>query len=197
MRHRSTSRLGTALLLGVSLAVGATLALADPPRGGFAPDPPGYASKKQWTFDVTYRDGKASITRVGSTLLDRPTTTARVIGRFAIELWVGKELLDRIRFDVPLLDDDPKMHRKGPLSGPRFVNVSTRLKARMVDNPRATYVVLLDRASGQSERFWWPPEPDGRLLPMNGPATAAASDAGSTEGGAGSSDGGPRDAGGD
>jgi hypothetical protein len=197
MRQRSTPRLGIALLLGAALAAAGALALADPPRGGFAPDPPGNASKKQWIFEVAYRGGKASITRVGSALLERPTTTARVMGRFAIELWVGKELLDRVRFDVPLLDDDSSMHRKGPLSGPRFSNVSTRLKARMVDHPRATYMVLLDRSTGDAQRFWWPPEPDGRLLPMNGPAVAAVSDAGPVEGGTGSADGGVRDAGGD
>ncbi|UQA61552.1 hypothetical protein [Polyangium aurulentum] len=195
MRQRSTPRLGLALLLGSALAAAGALALADPPRGGFAPDPAGNASKKQWIFEITYRGGKASITRVGSAMLERPTTTARVMGRFAIELWVGKELLDRVRFDVPLLDDDPNMHRKGPLSGPRFTNVSTRIKARMVDHPRATYMVLLDRSTGEAQRFWWPPEPDGRLLPMNGPAVAQASDAGPVEGGTGAGDGGPRDAG--
>lgn len=190
MQHRSPLRLGLALLLGTALAAFAALSSADPPRGGFAPDPPGYASRKQWIFDISYRDGQARITRVGSALLAKPTTTARVMGRFAIELWVGKELLDRIRFEVPLLEDDPSMHRKGALSGPRFTNVSTRLKARMVDNPRATYLVLLDRSTGQAQRFWWPPEPDGRLLPMNAPAASAGSDAGP-------GDGGPRDAGGD
>lgn len=190
MRHRSTLRLGLALLLGASLAAFAALSFADPPRGGFAPDPPGYASRKQWMFAITYRDGQANITRVGSALLAKPTTTARVMGRFALELWVGKELLDRVRFEVPLLDDDPSMHRKGALSGPRFTNVTTRLVARMMDNPRATYLVLVDRATGQSQRFWWPPEPDGRLLPMNGQATPAASDAGP-------GDGGSRDAAGD
>jgi hypothetical protein len=188
MKQRSGLRFGLALCLGASLAIFAAISLADPPRGGITPDPPGIASKKAWVFDVSYGQGKASITRVNSVLLDQPTPTARVMGRFAIEFWVGKELLDRVRFDVPLLDDDPKNHRPGPFSGPRFGQVTTRIKARMADNPRATYVTLLDRGTGDVHRFWWPPEPDGRLLPMG----AQGADAGAAP-----VDAAPLDAGGD
>ena len=164
------NRFGLALGLGLTCAVIATMSLAEPPAGGIAPDPPGRSSKKHWVFDVAYAQKKASVTRVSA------TPTARVMGRFAIEFWVGKELLDRVRFEVPLLDDDPKNHRAGPFSGPRFGNVTTRIKARIADNPRATYVTLLDRGTGDVSRFWWPPEADGRLLPMAVKAADAGGD---------------------
>jgi len=172
------SRLASALGLGATLVALAAFSLAEPPRGGYPPDPPGVAAKKQWVFDLEYRDGKARVRKVEPIFLNNPTTTARVMGRFAVELWVGKELLDRVRFEVPLLDD-PSMHRKGALSGPRFGNVSTHLRVRIADNPRATYVAIVDRSTGDVERFAWPPEADGRLVPLVAPNASPGADAGS------------------
>ena len=207
MKHR---RLFLALGLGAALGAAAALSLAEPsrpapapaapapPKGGFPPDPPGNASKKQWVFDIAVRDGRASLPRASTVLVDNPAPTTRMMGRFAVEFWVGKELLDRIRFDVPMLDRDPKDRRRGPLRGPDFTHVSTRLKVRMADSPRAAFVALVDRATGDVQRFAWPPDAEGRLTPLGAsaaPAAAAApaSDAGSP-GDSGGADAGSSDA---
>ena len=207
MKHR---RLFFALGLGTALGAAAALSLAEPsrakapaapepPKGGFAPDPPGNASKKQWVFNISIQGGKASLPRVSSVLVDTPTPTLRMMGRFAVEFWVGKELLDRIRFDVPMLDRDPKNRRRDPLRGPDFTNVSTRLKVRMADSSRTAFVALVDRATGDVQRFAWPPDAEGRLAPLGAaaaPAQAkeATSDAGSPGDAGSSQDAEPGDA---
>ncbi|MDI3287082.1 hypothetical protein [Polyangium sp. 15x6] len=203
-------RLFLALGLGAALGAAAALSLAEPsrakapaapepPRGGFPPDPPGNASKKQWVFDIQVQGGRASLPRVSSVLVNTPAPTVRMMGRFAVEFWVGKELLDRIRFDVPMLDRDPKDRRRGPLRGPDFTNVSTRLKVRMADSPRAAFVALVDRATGDVQRFAWPPDAEGRLAPLGASAApaqakATASDAGPPVDSGGLGDAGPSDA---
>lgn len=166
-----------ALGLGIALVIPAAWSLADAPsnRGGYAPDPPGIASKKHWTFEVQVRQGKPTLNKAQEVALTNPTTSARVMGRFAVEFWIGKELLDRVRFDVPLLED-PSKKRDRRLGAPQFA-VNTRLSVRMADSARATSVVLVDRATGETQSFAWPPGSEGRLTPIL-PAPAAL-DAGS------------------
>lgn len=168
--HRTALALG----LGVALAIPAALSLADAPKAGYSPDPAGVASTKQWVFDVEVRQGKPSLGTVRAVTLDKPIATVRVIGRFAVEFWIGKELIDRVRFDVPLLDD-PTKRKNRRLGSPEF-KVNTRLSVRLADSPRATSVVLVDRATGETQSFAWPPGSDGRLvpLPVKAPASADA-----------------------
>jgi len=158
------SRMALALLTGLALAGLALAALADPPHAGFAPDPPAQASRKQWSVEVSAQSGKLTATRAVATTLDKPQPTPRVVGRFALELYVGPELLDRARFTLPLLDAPPDDANKGRLRRPSFEQVTTRVHVRIADSPRAAYLVLTDRATGDSQRFDWPPEADGSLL---------------------------------
>lgn len=191
------TKIGAALFAGLFLAAGALFAvaaLAEPKSAGFSPDPPAQASAKQWVFDVRVQRGKPSIERARSVTLAQPAETARVVGRYAIELWVGPELLDRARFSVPLAADISPDEAERPirrLRRPIFDDVTTKLRVQMADNPRAAYLVLLDRATGSAERFEWPPPPDGKLIPIRG---AAAAPAGSQVVSAGSSAPKPADA---
>ena len=164
-----------ALGLGIALVIPAALSLAESNRSGFVPDPPGIASKKHWTFEVQVRQGKPALGKVQEVALANPSTTARVLGRFAIEFWIGKELLDRVRFDVPLLED-PAKKRDRRLGAPQF-SVNTRLSVRMADTARATSVLLVDRATGETQHYAWPPSAEGRLIPIV--PVQSASDAGS------------------
>lgn len=168
------ARRGTAALILAGALVGAgALALADPPKAGFAPDPPVLASRKQWVFEIAYRGGKATMDRARPLTLASPAGSARMMGRFAVELYVGRELLGRVRFNVPLTAEGPpeKSHRR-TFGRPTFENVNTRVKVQIADNPRATYALLVDRATGETQRVAWPPEDDGRLVPMT-PVPAA------------------------
>jgi hypothetical protein len=182
-----------AVVVGLSLEAGSfrLLAFAEPPRAGHAPDPTPRASLKQWVFEVVHSGTKLSIERVRAVSVDRPIATPRMMGRFALELYVGKELLDRVRFNVPLLGEGPAEgpdKPKNPFRRPRFDRVTARLRVQMADNERATYAVLVDRATGEEQRFDWPPGPDGRLQPRTSGLQAvspSASDAGPPKGDAG------------
>jgi hypothetical protein len=168
-------RSALAFVLGVALVIPAALSLADAPRSGYAPDPAGVASTKQWIFDVEVREGKPSLGPVRAVTVDKPASTARVIGRFAVEFWIGKELIDRVRFDVPLLED-PSKRKNRRLGSPEF-KVNTRLSVRLADSPRAASVVFIDRATGETQSFAWPPGSDGRLVPL-APKAQSSADAG-------------------
>ncbi len=156
-------------------------------KEGFAPDPPAHLSEKQWVFDVTYDKGAMSIQSARSANAKKPMPTARVMGRFALELWIGRELLDRIRFDVPLLgDDEGERDPKHPTKRPRFSQVTAKLKVQMADHPRATVLKLVDRATNKTLTFFWPPDEKGALTPFSAKAaTGAAVDGGSDAGDAG------------
>jgi hypothetical protein len=169
-------RVALAALLGAALGTAAlAAALADAPKPGFAPDPPGHPDHKQWVFDVAAFDGKPSIEKVRPVTLEMPAETRRMMGRFAIELYVGPELLDRIRFNIPLMGDGPQERNpRHPFPRPGFEHVTTRLRVQMADNPRAAYAVLVDRATGDSARFAWPPDADGHLAPWRAPPAGDA-----------------------
>jgi hypothetical protein len=169
-----------ALLTGLLLGAGGLVALADPARTGFAPDPPARASRMQWSIEVVARAGKATVGQARSMTLEKPAESPRVMGRFALELYVGPELLDRVRFNLPLLDPPPERERKSLLRRPAFEQVNTQIKVRIADNPRAAYLLLVDRATGETQRFAWPPEADGRVLPWK---AGSLSDAGPADAG--------------
>jgi hypothetical protein len=189
--------------LGLVLGGSALLAGAEPdkPKKGFAPDPPPRASLKQWIFDIEVEKGRVRIDKIRTVTLKKPRSTLRVMGRYAIELYIGNELLDRIRFNVPIAGDGPR-EGKGPFSRPRFDQVNASLMVRIADNPRATYGQLVDRATEKVTRFSWPPEPAGSSADAGSGAVpdagAGASDAGASspgKGDAGAGDGGAADAG--
>ena len=148
-----------------------------PPRAGYAPDPASPASRKQWVFDVDYRDGKARVTGMRAIELARPVSTPRIVGRFAIELWIGRELVDRVRLTGPLAVDPSDRPRPGPGRRPIVEDVRATLRIQMADNPRATWAQLVDRATGEVTRLPWPPKPPD--APRDGgPPDATAPEAG-------------------
>lgn len=165
----------TAVLLGGALGAGGLAALADPPKEGFAPDPPPRASQKQWIVDLTAKANRVSADRARAVTLDKPVESPRVLGRFALELWIGRELLDRVRFNIPLMGGEPSIGNRNGLPRPRLEeNVTAHLTLRIADNPRAAYLLLVDRDTGEAQKMEWPPRPDGALVTW----TSGLSDAG-------------------
>ncbi len=157
------------------------------PKPGFAPDPPTRASKKHWVFELSVKKGVLDIDKVTSRTLADALATPRKMGRFALELWVGKELLDRVRFDLPLLGDI-KPEGRGPLFRPvSFDKVTTKLTVQMADAPRAVWGMLLDRAADDAtyalagsklpRSFSWPPDEQGKLAPRPTLASAGSASA--------------------
>jgi hypothetical protein len=129
----------------------ATLA-AGPPPGGFAPDPPPLVTRRQWVLDLAYHEGNVTLRGARSISLPRPTATPRAMGRFALELYVGGALLDRVRFDFPLLGagefGEARPRWDSPPSFERHLTSSAAVMVPQSD--RMTRLILVDRASGRT-----------------------------------------------
>jgi hypothetical protein len=151
------------------------------------PDPDPLKVARQWEYEVIYDRGKLSIGRVRAMRFDKPVVTARQMGRFAIELWIGRELVDRVRFDFPLLAaEDPHPGPRRPLKDPPSIGAGAKVTRTLLvpASPRATRAVLVDRATGETTPLPWPPDapipPIGAERPPAPPSSAAVgSDAGS------------------
>ena len=169
-------RLAAAIVVGLALATAGVAAIASPPKEGFPADPPARAAEKQWVFEVVYDKGASAVAGAKSSSAKKPIATPRVMGRFALEFWVGRELLDRVRFDVPLLGDDTAYRdTKSFFKKPTFQRVSTKVKVQMADSPRATVLAFVDRSTGDTRRYFWPPDEKGSLTPFS--AKSALGDA--------------------
>lgn len=129
-----------------------------PPAGGYAPDPIALNTRHQWVIDLRYRSGNITYGGARRVELPRPTSTPRVMGRFAVELYVGPQLVDRVRFDFPLLGaDELAGEARRWDSPPSFERkLSTQAAVMVPHSERATRAILVDRATGRSWRLPWP-----------------------------------------
>jgi hypothetical protein len=136
---------------------------ASVPPGGFAPDPAPIVTSRQWVVRFAYRSGEMYLRDARRISLPRPTATARNLGRFAIELYVGKELVDRVRFNFPLLGaeelgDESGHGSRSPRNAPPAFEpkLSSQMTVTLPDSDRATRAQLVDRATGTVWRLSWP-----------------------------------------
>lgn len=124
------------------------------------PDPEPLRQREQYEYTFAYQNGRVSVTNVRAVTYPQPVVTARRMGRFAIELWVGKELIDRVRFDFPLLAAE-EAGKPGPQplsAAPSLTSRSTFTTVVLV--PQATRTrraLLVDRATGYEELLPFPP----------------------------------------
>ena len=138
-----------------------------PPPEHSPPDPEPLRTADQVEYTFTYEDGVLKIESARLLQLPQPLVTARKMGRFAVELWVGNELIDRIRFDFPFLAiEDPKpATRRRPLHEPQSLAGGTLRATVLVPNtPRPRRAPLLDRATHHAHPLPWPPT---ALLPSS------------------------------
>jgi hypothetical protein len=132
------------------------------------PDPEPVRSARYWEYFVTYQAGRLYVTKASEQRLPRPVVTPRHVGRFAFELWIGHELVDRVRFDFPGMAGEPaavggrKPITEAPTLGRALVaNVRVLVPA----SPRATRALLVDRGTGAQQTLPWPP--DAPLPPVS------------------------------
>ena len=126
------------------------------------PDPDPLVEKDQWVFDLRWQHGDVWLLKVGATSLPAPRATPRAIGRFALELFDGSVLIERVRFDFPLLGafvtGDGGTEGRGagePFSFER--NLRTRVGVLFPATARGTRLELVDRASNRRWALPWPP----------------------------------------
>jgi hypothetical protein len=166
------------------------------PPPGSAPDPAALMQERQYEYEVVYDKGAVRVASVRAVRFRRAVVTARNMGRFAIELWIGRELIDRVRFDFPLVAaEDPRRKKARPLEEPPSfaAGVVATQKVLVPASPRATRALLVDRATGRQTELPWPPEaplgparselPASQRPPDAGAPPLAAGDAGVSEAG--------------
>ena len=164
------------LSLTLSLAAAALSALADPPRRAIdasralgapsatspdivvtrtPPDPAPMVERSQWVFDLRWDRGDVFLVGIHPLELPAPQATPRVMGRFALELFEGPTLLERARFDFPLLGAEE------PDAALSFTpKLRTRIGVVFPATRRGTRLELVDRATRRRWALPWPLQDD-------------------------------------
>lgn len=161
----------------------APTATAVPERASEAPDPRPLAEREHWEYELVFHEGEVQVRSVSLRTFERPVVTARHHGRFAVELWIGRELVERVRFDFPLLGAEvPPTERQGIHEQPRFEPGLHAVRTVLVPNARrAVRAQLVDRATGETTLLPWPPDaPLDPIVPIIPAAENADGPAGST-----------------
>ena len=128
-------------------------------RSTSPPDPEPLRQAEQYEYRFEYDADRARFVSVRALKYPTPVVTARKMGRFAVELWVGSELVDRVRFDFPLLAaEDPPPKKRRPLKDPPRITGGV-LKATVLVPAawRARRAVLVDRGTNRETELEWPP----------------------------------------
>jgi hypothetical protein len=147
------------------------------PPGALAPDPPAITSADQYVVGLRYEAGKVTFAGARRVRLGHPRTTPRNTGRFALELLSGPTLVERLRFDFPLLGAD-ELAGKGRVynSPPRFERKAVIAYSVLVpSSSRFSQARLVDRATGHVLKLPWPPD----APPAASPADAGTGPPGS------------------
>lgn len=119
-----------------------------------APDPPALRQKEQLDLELAFDKGEVKLVSSRKILETQEVLTPRKMGRFAVELYLGAELVERVRFDFPLLADDA--------SASFEYGLQTRVTVRVPDATRATRALVLDRKTRKVLALPWPlPEEAG------------------------------------
>jgi len=115
------------------------------------PDPHPLVERSQWVFDLRWDRGDVWLLAVHPLELPAPQATPRVMGRFAFELYEGTALIERARFDFPLLGASE------PDGGPSLAQkLRTRVGVLFPATRRGTRLELWDRATGRRWSLPWP-----------------------------------------
>jgi hypothetical protein len=144
------------------------------------PDPSPLSERGQWVFDLRWDKGDVYLLGVRRIELAAPQTTPRAMGRFALELFEGPTLIERVRFDFPLLGvgDAVDAGRQAPPSFER--KLTTRIGVMFPATIKGTKLQLWDRATDRRWDLSWPPgqEVSSGEKPSTGDAGASKLDGG-------------------
>lgn len=127
-------------------------ALIDAPPKPIPPDPTPLVSDAVFVLSVRFNKGVVTITKVKREKLPAKAAVERRMGRFAVELLSGPTLVERIRFDFPLINDDSKaseVYEKG---------LDVTVDVRIPDSDRPNKLEIWDRATDQRWKFEYPPK---------------------------------------
>jgi hypothetical protein len=141
---------------------GTEVAQPDPIRCTQDPPDPKPTSTRDWfALDFKLVNDSIRLHSAHRVQTPKPRDAARVMGRYAVELWIGCELLDRVRFNFPLQAADAAantsrrhaLHEQPSLTA--RADLGTTVLVPFSD--RATRAELVDRNAGTREALAWPP----------------------------------------
>lgn len=116
------------------------------------PDPAPLVSDAVFILTVKWDKGVVSITKVRHEKLATKVAVDRRFGRFAAELYSGPTLVERIRFDFPLINDDSyttEVYEKG---------LTVDVEVKIPDSDRPNKFEIWDRANDKRWKFDYPPK---------------------------------------
>lgn len=116
------------------------------------PDPTPLVSDAVFVLSVRFNKGAVEISKVRREKLAAKAAVERRMGRFAAELLSGPTLVERVRFDFPLINDDSKaseVYEKG---------LDVTVEVRIPDSDRPNKLEIWDRATDQRWKFDYPPK---------------------------------------
>ncbi len=145
-------------------------------RTTHAPDPEPLRLADQWEYEVRHDEGRVRVATARARRFPGPIVTERRTGRWALELWIGRELVERVRFDFPLLGAEaPREGKRRPLHEPATFapGLDATIIVRVPASPRATRLELVDRATGSVQVLPWPPDEPIEARPVDAGASGA------------------------
>jgi hypothetical protein len=166
---------------GGSAAAAAPLASATPAPTFTSdpPDPTPLRQVEQYEYTIRYDNEKLELVSVRAVRFEKPVVTSRKMGRYAVELWIGHELVDRVRFDFPLLAaSEPGTGKRHKLyDNPSLTGGSYTVTVLVPAAARARSARLVDRGARRQAELSWPPTPSGlgAQTPLDGPPVSADS----------------------
>lgn len=141
-------------------AASASAAPSAAPSAKPAADPPMLSSVNHWRLSLQYVRGEIRLSKVEAVHLEEPREGDRRTGRFALELWSNQTVLDRLRFDFPLLGAEttpPGAQRplQREASFAPGAEVFTTLQVPTI--PEINRAQIIDRVTDQITPLAWPP----------------------------------------
>ncbi len=116
------------------------------------PDPVPLASDVALVMTVRFNKGAVTVEKVRREKLGQKMVLPRHFGRFAAELYSGPTLVERIRFDFPLIADDD-------LAGDTYAKgLDVTVEVRIPESDRPNKLEIWDRASDRRWKFAYPPK---------------------------------------
>jgi hypothetical protein len=124
------------------------------------PDPPPMSERGQWIFDLRWDKGDIYLLGVHRIDLGTAQATPRAMGRFALELFEGPTLIERVRFDFPFLmfgDLGPDAGMEGRMRPTFDKKLTTRIGVMVPATKRGNRLELVDRMTEKRMPLPWPP----------------------------------------
>ncbi len=122
------------------------------------PDPAPLNTRQKYVYTVRYFKGELSIVSIKPITLNQPLPTERRVGRFAFELWTSDEIVERLRFDFPLLGASTASEKDALEAG-----LDAQQTISIPVSSRATRARILDRKTRKMLAVSWPPPAPSRV----------------------------------